>query len=138
MPRASRAALVAAAAVVAAGCGGGDSDKRQIESTLHDFYTAFSDADGRAACDQLAPSAQRDLAKRSGTTDCPAAIVKATKRPDIRPYTARLRNAKVVSVEVAGDAANAKVRAIGVRANVGLRKQGGDWKIDSGASATGS
>src|SRR4051794_39430261 len=136
MPRASRAALVAAAAVVVAGCGGsGDSDKREIESTLRGFYAAFADADGRKACDQLVETAQRNLAKRSRTKDCPAAIVKAAKRPDIAPYTARLRNAKVVSVEVAGDAANAKVRGIGATADVGLRKQDGHWKIDDASSA---
>jgi hypothetical protein len=138
MRRTSPVALCAAAALVAAGCGGGgESDKQKIESTLRDYYTAFATGDTVGACADLTSAARDALAKAMRVKDCPAAIAKARERPDIKPYTARFRGARVVSVDVGGDIATATVSALGVTKPIPLRKEGGDWKIASDAGAAG-
>ena len=134
----SPAAVAAAAALALAGCGGdGDSDKQKIEATLNAYYTGFADRDGKKACDQLSRAAQRQVVKATDTSDCPTAIERATKRRDIAPYTERFRDAKVVSVTVAGSRATAKVTALGEESTVTLVKEGGKWKIQGGPGAPG-
>lgn len=130
MPRAPTAALIAAALLVA-GCGGsGPGDKEKIETTVRDYFTAFSDSDPAKACDQLVPEARDALAKAARVKDCPAALARALQRPDVKRYGPALRNVKVLSVEISGDTATAKVRAIGSTTSVPLRKEGGAWKIE--------
>jgi hypothetical protein len=127
-------ALVACAALVASGCGGsggGQSDEDQIRATLTDYYTAFATGDTDSACADLASEVQQRFAKGSGTEDCPSAIAKARLRPQVRRYTARFKDAEVVSVKIAGDRAVAKVRAIGTTQPIPLRREGKEWKIDA-------
>ena len=131
MRRPTPAAVAAAAAIALSGCGGDDreSDEKKIEATVSAYYTAFADRDGAKACDQLAAAAARAVVKATDTRDCPTAIERATKRPDIAPYTERFRDAKVVSVTVAGSRATAKVSALGEESTVTLVEEDGKWKI---------
>ena len=136
----STLALAAAAATLAAsGCGGsgGQSDEDQIKATLDDYYTAFATGDEESACADLASEVQQRFAKGSGTEDCPSAIAKARMRPIVRRYTARFKDAEVVSVKVAGDNALAKVRAFGVTQPIPLRREGKEWKIAGDVGAGG-
>ena len=133
-------ALAAVLALAVPGCGGsggGQSDEDQIKATLDDYYTAFANGDAESACADLVSAVQQKLAKASGTEDCPGAIAKARTRPDIRRYTDRFKDAKVVSVKVAGDRAVAKVHAIGVTQPIPLRREGKEWKIDANLGAGG-
>ena len=131
MFRLGTAVMAATAALALASCGGGgQSDKEQVESTVRDYYTAFADGDGDKACDQLAEQTQQQFVKAAGAKSCADALQKAAQRPDVRRFTDRLRSAKVLSVEVKGDNATAKVQAIGTTTSVPLVKQGDSWKIE--------
>ena len=126
-------ALLAALALVFAGCGGSSqpSDEDQIKATLRDYYVAFANGDAESACADLASDVQVQFAKQSGTEDCPGAIAKARQRPDTRRYTSSFKDAEILSVEVAGDKAVARVRAIGATQKIPLRREGKEWKIDA-------
>jgi hypothetical protein len=135
-----RVVISLAFALALAGCGGGgggQSDEDQIRATLHDYYAAFASGDAESACADLAADVQQKFAKASGTEDCPSAILKARGRPDTRSYTSRFKDAQVASVQVAGDRAVAKVRAIGVTQPIPLRRVGKEWKIDANLGAGG-
>jgi ketosteroid isomerase-like protein len=128
------AALQLVAVLALAGCGGGgggQSDEDQIKATLRDYYTAFANGDAESACADLASNVQQQFAKQSGTEDCSSAILKARARPDTRRYTSSFKNAQIVSVQVAGDRAAAKVRAIGATQTIPMRREGKEWKIDA-------
>ena len=126
------AAFLAVAGMALAGCGDSQpSDEDQVKATLDDYYTAFANGDAESACADMASDVQQQFAKRSGTEDCPSAILKARTRPDTRAYTARFKDAQVVKVIVAGDRATARVKAIGVTQTIPLRREGKEWKIDA-------
>ena len=135
--RRTSTALVAAAVLAVAGCGGGDrqSDKQKIEATLNAYYTAFADGDGKTACDQLTKVAADQLVKATRAKDCASAIQAAGQRPDVKPYTERFRDAKVLSVKVDGPIAAARVRALGQTRPVPLRLEDGKWKIEGATGA---
>lgn len=122
------------AVVALAGCGGsggGQSDEDQVKATLRDYYTAFANGDAESACSDMASDVQQEFAKQSRTEDCPSAIRKARERPDTRRFTSSFKNAQIVSVQVAGDRAVARVRAIGATQTIPMRREGKEWKIDA-------
>jgi hypothetical protein len=136
-PRALIASL-AVFGVMLAGCGGGESSERdKIDSTLHDYFTAFARGDSAKACGLLAVRAQEAAARAARTTTCAAAFDRALKSPGVVRYRSRLGEAKVVEVKLNGNIATAKVQAIGQTTSVPLQKEGDAWKIESAAGAGG-
>jgi ketosteroid isomerase-like protein len=129
-----RAAIPLLALVALAGCGGsggGQSDEDQIKATLRDYYVAFANGDAESACADMASDVQQQFAKQSGTEDCPSAVLKARSRPDTRRFTASFKDAQILSVQVAGDHAAARVRAIGATQTIPMRREGKEWKVDA-------
>src|SRR4051812_18412700 len=92
------AALVAAFAI--AGCGGGQSDKEKIETTVRDYFTAFADNDFSKACDELATQTRDDLVKAARAKDCAAALQRGAQRAEVKHFQSRLKDARVVSVDI--------------------------------------
>src|SRR4051812_50002827 len=108
-----RAGTVAAVVALGlAGCGGGDSDKEKIESTVRDYFTAFADGDTKEACDQLSAKTREDFTKATRGKSCGSALAKAAQRPDVKRFASQLRNARVLSVDINGNDAKVKVRAL--------------------------
>jgi hypothetical protein len=132
---------VLAVTLAVAGCGGGEPDQQQIESTITSYYKAFGSGDGAGACEQLTKGAIKLLEKSAGGRKCPDVLADALKRPDYARIAPKLKGAKVVTVKVAGDNATAVTRVPGAGANgasvsttVPLKKEDGSWKIVSTAS----
>src|SRR4051794_5822148 len=121
MARLRIAALAVALAVLAAGCGGGQSDNDKVEATVRDYFTAFAASDWNAACGDLTADARAQVQKAAHVSSCQAALVAAVKRPDVARYQARFRDAKVLDVSVSDGSATAKVSAIGVSTTIPLR-----------------
>jgi hypothetical protein len=128
-------ALVAALALLVAGCGGSDgpTDKAQIETTLKTYYKAFGSGDSGGACDELAKGTRAELEKAAGGKDCTAILDQALKRPDYAKVAPKLANVKVTEVNIVGDKASAKaaVPGVGRPTVVPLKKEAGGWKIAS-------
>lgn len=129
-------ALAAVAVLLIAGCGG-PSDKEKVETTVRDYFTAFADSDFSKACDQLATQTRDDLVKSAHAKDCPTALQRGAQRAEVKRFQARLKDAKVVSVDVKGSAAAAKVRALGATTTIPLTKEGDSWKVQGQAGEDG-
>jgi ketosteroid isomerase-like protein len=133
------AVLAAAAALALAGCGGGQSDKQKIESTITSYYKAFGSGDMKAACSHLTADAVK-LLESAGRAKCPQVLATALKRPAYARIAPKLKDVRVTGVKVSGANASATAQLPGAGANgtavntsVPLTKQGGDWKIVSTA-----
>src|SRR4051812_17091892 len=133
MRRAGTPALAAVLALGVAGCGGGKSDKEKIETTIRDYFTAFADDDFGKACNLLTKQAREDLTKAARAKDCSAALARGAARADVKRFRAKLRDARVVSVNIKDKSATAEVSAIGATTAVPLVKEGGEWKVQGQA-----
>ena len=125
-----RTAALAAAAIVLAGCGGGEGDDRKaVEQTVIDYYVAFSADDRDRACDRLSITARDQLIQETRQKDCPAGIARAREDPQIKQYLPGLAKVKVEKVEIDGNTATAEVKGLGASSSVPLVKEGDSWKI---------
>ena len=136
-------ALLAAAALLAAGCGGGDAGK--AEDTVSTAVSGLADGDGKQVCDQLTVGAQKqilalladnplgfpDIKAKScveGITKLHAALSQAQRNV--------LVDGEVGKAKVTGD--KATVRIIGVGMTADLRKIDGKWMITGGLFRLGN
>jgi ketosteroid isomerase-like protein len=132
---------VLVATLAASGCGGGKSDKQQIESTITSYYKAFGSGDGAAACKWLTKSAVKLIETSAGGSKCGDVLHAALKQPAYARIAPKLQHAKVVEVTVSGNSASARAEVPGAgakgataKASVPLKKEGGSWKIVSTSS----
>ena len=119
---------VAVATFAVAGCGG-ESDKEKVETTVRDYFTAFADSDFDKACGELAEPTREDLMKAARVEDCPAALKRGAERAEIKRFQSKLKEARVVSVDIKDRTATAKVRALGATTSLPLTKEGDSWKV---------
>jgi hypothetical protein len=140
MRRTPSAALVAAAALALAGCGGSDSpsDEAAIKTTVRVYFTAFANGDGAKACEQLDAETRSEIAGAAKTKDCATALENAAKREELKPYLEGFRNVDIVDVTIAGNDGSAKVKAIGQTTTIPLHKIDGIWQIQGTDGAPGS
>lgn len=133
------ACVLAAAALIATGCGGGgQTDKQRVEAVVTTYYRAFGSGDSNTACNQLATATVAALEKAGGKK-CAQVLDAAQKRPDYARVAPKLNGVKVTAVKVTGKAATATTQVpgvatadgTGVTTTVPLRKEGGSWKIAS-------
>jgi hypothetical protein len=133
--RATANALVATAALLAAGCGGnGDktSDQKQVTKAVTDYAHAFGRGDGAKACSLLTPSARAAFVKRIstlvGTDDCAEAVEKlqGVAGPTV---TGPFERATVNSVQVDGDKATANLVAAGHPEQINLERSDDRWRL---------
>src|SRR4051812_5034147 len=123
-----RRALAAIVVLSIAGCGG-QSDKEKIETTVRDYFTAFANSDFDKACNELASQTREELVKAARAKDCPAALQRGAQRAEIKRFQSRLKDARVVSVDIKDKTATAKVRALGATTSLPLVKEGDGWRV---------
>jgi hypothetical protein len=133
--------------ILAAGCGGSSSSSTSSSSsspggkeadavaqTWKDYIEAVKSGDGKAACEQLTPTFQRQAAnlvtpkevqKLKGVS-CPEAIEKGTLRAALKTYEPSLER-----IQINGAKANGFQPGEGALGpeRVLFRKLGGDWRI---------
>jgi hypothetical protein len=127
-------AIVAALAVLIAGCGGGPPNAEQIKKVLGTYYQAFADGDSATACHQLATDTVKNLEKRAKGRSCTDVLNEALQQPDYAAVAQKLKNAKISKITVLNDKATAQIVVPGVggrgaRTSVALKKEGDSWKI---------
>jgi hypothetical protein len=130
-------ALLAAAALVAAGCGEDDAGK--AESTVSSAVSGLAKGDEKKVCAQLTPAAQRKVIKilRTGPLGLPSITASNCRDAIVKLHAALpqvIRNVlvdgEVGDAKVSGD--KAKVRVIGAGMTADLQKIDGTWKITGG------
>ena len=129
-------ALAAIVVLAIAGCGG-ESDKEKIETSVRDYFTAFADSDFDKACDELASQTREDLVKAARVKDCPAALQRGAAQAQVKRFQSKLKQARVLSVDIKDKTATAKVRAIGATTSLPLTKEGDTWKIQGPVGEAG-
>jgi hypothetical protein len=135
--RSGSLALLAAAALLAAGCGGGDASK--AEDTVSTAVSGLAEGDGKQVCDQLTVGAQKQILalladNPLGFPDikaksCVEGITKlhAVLTPEQRNV---LVDGEVGDAKVTGDKATVRVIGLGMQAD--LQKFDGRWMITGG------
>jgi hypothetical protein len=133
-------ALLAVAALVAAGCGGGGGPKEPTpEEVVKTAVVALGKGDAQAVCDELNGDAKRKLVAglRTGpqglpkivSTNCVDGITKVfAKLP--APIRAQLVKGKVDKATITGDTASVRVSLTTLRTE--LTRTGGKWLISGG------
>jgi hypothetical protein len=130
-------ALLALAAIIAAGCGGDDASKAQ--DTVSTAVGGLAKGDAKTVCDQLTVPAQRRLLVLLAHNPLGFPDIQATNCPDaITKLHAKLTQAQrnvlvdgeVEKAKVTGDKATVHVTGAGMTAN--LQKIGGKWMITGG------
>ena len=130
-------AATAIVALAVAGCGGGPSDKEKVETTIRDYFTAFADSDFGKACGELADETRAELTKAARAKDCSAALARGAQQADVKRFATKLRDVRIVSVDVEDHTATAKVRAIGATTTLPLTKEGDEWKVRAAVGEEG-
>lgn len=132
-------ALLAVAALVAAGCGGAAKKEQAPEDVVKTAVIALGKGDAQAVCDQLDGDAKRKLVAglRTGpqglpkivSTNCVDGVTKVfAKLP--APIRAQLVKGKVDKATITGDTAKVRVSLTTLRTE--LTRTGGKWLISGG------
>jgi hypothetical protein len=127
--------VLAAAALLAAGCGGDDaSAERQVRDTVSGYFTSLSSRDFPAACSALSPSFRRELAAYAvrafpdlGSTECEPIASRIAAANGERAVELQ-RRVRVGEVSLDGDRATAR---LGPGQSAELRRVDGAWLIDA-------
>ena len=126
-------ALLAIALLVLASCGGGSSDREDVEQTLRDFVTAVNKRDADRFCDDLVTREfieKQTFAKGSkAVADC--------KRQLRQVKDLKIKLVRISSVKVKEDRARVKAVLSDQRQEndqlYRLKKEDGGWRIASGS-----
>ena len=124
--------LLAALALLAAGCGGSGSD---ADDTVRDYFTAIVAQNGARACNQLSDDLRRDIeqapAVRAAGRSCADVMeLAASLNPGLSEQDVQNLD---INVEENGDTATASLEnPLSQRQEkIDLVKQGGEWKIST-------
>lgn len=122
------AAPAACAALVACGSG----DESEIKETVNGVYDAIAAKDAAKVCDSLSEEGKRQVtrgsaASRGGRQSCEAVFGFGLSVAG--DALAKSKDTEVTDVKVNGDRATATVKLDDSSGDIGLVKEGGEWKI---------
>jgi hypothetical protein len=135
--RSGSLALLAAAALLAAGCG--DDDASKAEETVSTAVSGLAKGDGKKVCDQLTVAAQKQILVLLADNPIGLPNIKArscvegiNKLHAVLTQVQRnvLVDGEVGKAKITGD--KAKVRVIGLGMQADLQKIDGKWMITGG------
>jgi hypothetical protein len=118
------AAVVAGAALFAAGCGGGDGGSP--EGAVEALYSAAVDGDAGAVCDNLSTAAIEASVEEG--SECEDALDSAT----LEAAGAFLGEFEVGEADVDGGEGTVEVSFAGETSDVPVVEEDGEWKVDEG------
>jgi hypothetical protein len=124
-----RAALVSLVLVLClapslAGCGGG-GDEGKVKSVVNQLYAGFAERDANKVCNSLTKGRQKVVAGKA--RNCAQAMGIALGL--VGSALKDAKQAKVTKVQLNGAKARATVSFKGKSSDLGVAKEGGDWKI---------
>jgi hypothetical protein len=129
-------ALVALAAFFA-GCGGGSSDRSEIESTLTGSLNDFLAGNWEGACEAMTGPESRkvtegiaDFKPTMRSMSCPEAMSRVSK--DLGPGKEVLENLQIGEVKVSGNTATAEIGSGSGAEPVRFEKTNGSWYVAGG------
>jgi Domain of unknown function (DUF4878) len=120
------ALLLAAVALFVVGCGESEEDK--AKSAVEDYLAAVTKGDGDKACSLVTEQTKKNIER--GGRKCGETISALNKGPG-RQVLESFKDAKVENVKINGDRGTADIKVKSVTQKTQLRKEGGDWKLDS-------
>ena len=109
--------------MVVGACGGGSDSPEEV---VRDYFKAFADGDGEAACDRLTDDAKREVVEEFDAASCEDGIEEFADDLDDANKD-RLRDSGEATVDEHGDTAT--VFFEGAQRPLELTKSGGDWLI---------
>lgn len=124
-------AVVAAASLFAAGCGGSDED--DVKGAIKDIATAAQDKDYEKVCNGLTDDVRKQFergARRAGGGDCKKLLERLDKGGAISKEIGDPDDLKFEKVTVKGDKATVKLKDDPEPAE--LVKEDGEWKVGVG------
>ena len=126
-------ALLACALLALAACGGGSSDRDDVEQTLRDFVTALNKRDADRFCDDLVT---REFIEKQTFAKGAKALADC-KRQLRQVKDLKVKLVRISSLSVKGDRARVKA-VLSVQSQEGdqlyrLKKEDGGWRIASGS-----
>ena len=113
---------------------GGESDEDKAKGAVEDYLAAVTDGDGDKACGLVTEQTRKNIER--GGRSCPETISSLNKGPGKQILKA-FENAKVEDVKVNGERATANIVVRGLKQPTQLRKEKGDWKLDSAGAGVG-
>jgi hypothetical protein len=133
-------AVVVLAALAIGGCGGSHaSDREAVKKTVTGVYDALAEKDAKKVCDSISEQGKAkisDAASRGGKKQSCEQIFKIGLA-FAGSQLSQAKDVQVTEVKLDGDQAKATVSLKNRKSEVGLVKEGGDWKL-SGLDLTGS
>jgi hypothetical protein len=127
--------IVLAVLAAALGACGGESEEDKAKSTVEDYLKAVTDGDGDSACKLVTDQTSKRI-ERGGRRTC-AATISSLNTGSGKAVLEQFKKAKVDNVKVNGDTATATIKIANVSQPARLRKESGDWKLDSSSAAGG-
>jgi hypothetical protein len=143
-PRRGAAIMVTAAALVAAGCGGGLDDTAKVKQTMTRYLSAVAAGDGATACSLLTRSGQaafERFMRAAAAGSCPLIVTLFNARLPAQVKTA-LRHAQIKKITIHGNTATVQhagitstkgdlstVVAPGSPPTVLMKQSDGTWKL---------
>lgn len=121
-----RLIALAAAALLATGCGGGNSPGDAVS----DLYSAAADGDASGVCEVLSEEAATAAAADENAESCEAGI----ERTLAGGAGALLGDIEVGEASVEGESGTVQVSAFGQTDTVDVVQEDGDWKVDESQS----
>ena len=116
---------------LAAGCGSSDED--EVTQTVDALYAGFSEKDANKVCGTLTAKQRERLTKAASSRRGKAQSCEQVMGLALTFVGDALKDAdkaEVTEVEVKGSRAKATVEYKGKSGNLGLAKQGENWKVD--------
>ena len=124
------AALALALGAAACGDAGSSGEETSVKRTVNGLYDAFAAKDAAKVCDSLTEERQREIESRAGAgggKGCERTLELALGF--VGGQLKEIKDARVTDVTLDGDEATATVEYKGKKGDLGLTKQGGEWKI---------
>jgi hypothetical protein len=125
-------ALLALAPCFIAACGASEADEKDVRRAVESLYDSVAAKDEKKVCRLLSKQGREELVRRSGPGGGPAScetVVGLTLTFGGRGVR-DARSAKVTDVDVNDDKAKATVEYRRQSGDVGLVKEGGEWKLN--------
>jgi len=130
--RALTAILAASVALSAAACAATQSEEDKAKTAVESYLNAVTNGQGEQACGKVTEATKKNIER--GGRSCADTISSLSSGP-AKAVLQAFKNADVNNVKLSGDRGTADIKVTGMTRQTNLRKEDGEWKLDSTAVA---